>query len=74
MTPHLAGIGVSPGIVSGPVAKLAPPPTLAAPGPVGDTETETAAATAALEAVAADLQDRSRRGRVRRRRASSRPR
>jgi phosphoenolpyruvate-protein phosphotransferase (PTS system enzyme I) len=61
MTRQLAGIGVSPGIASGPIAKLAPPPTLPAnPGPVADTDAELAAANAALEAVAADLEARSR--------------
>jgi phosphoenolpyruvate-protein phosphotransferase (PTS system enzyme I) len=57
---QLTGIGVSPGIVSGPVAKLAPAPTLpSSHAPVADTEAETEAASAALEAVAADLEARS---------------
>jgi phosphoenolpyruvate-protein phosphotransferase (PTS system enzyme I) len=60
-TRQLVGIGVSPGIASGPIAKLAPPPSLPAnPGPVADTAAELAAAHEALEAVAADLEARSR--------------
>jgi phosphotransferase system enzyme I (PtsI) len=62
MTRQLTGIGVSPGIVAGPVAKLAPAPTLPAqPAPVADPESETAAAAAALDAVAEDLQNRAKR-------------
>jgi phosphoenolpyruvate-protein phosphotransferase (PTS system enzyme I) len=62
MTGQLAGIGVSPGVVSGPVAKLAAAPTLPAePAPVADTGSESAAAAAALAAVAEDLQDRAKR-------------
>ncbi len=61
MSRPLSGIGVSPGIVSGPVAKLAPAPTLPPnPGPVADPEAEITAAAGALEAVAADLEARSR--------------
>jgi phosphotransferase system enzyme I (PtsI) len=56
----LTGTGVSPGIATAPVARLAPPPAipaeLAAPA---DPATETRRARAAIEAVAADLETRS---------------
>ena len=62
MSGQLRGIGVSPGIVSGPVAKLTAPPTLPTSlAPATDIDSEMAAAESALGAVAADLQDRSRR-------------
>jgi phosphotransferase system enzyme I (PtsI) len=60
MTRSLTGIGVSPGLASGPVAKLAPAPTLPAnPPPVADTQAAITASVEALEAVATDLQARS---------------
>jgi phosphotransferase system enzyme I (PtsI) len=56
----LAGIGVSPGVAVGPVARVAPPPVvpadLAAPA---DPQAELARAAAALEAVAEDLDHRA---------------
>jgi phosphoenolpyruvate-protein phosphotransferase (PTS system enzyme I) len=55
----LRGIGVSPGTVGGPVARMAPPPALPPPVPVSDRDTEAARAVAALEAVAADLDRRA---------------
>lgn len=61
MTRLLAGIGVSPGIASGPVEWLAPPPTV--PEDLrssGDPATEIRAAGEALSAVADDLGSRSR--------------
>jgi phosphotransferase system enzyme I (PtsI) len=59
---QLVGIGVSPGVASGPVARLAPPPSLPRDGlTVTDPPGEIAAARSALEEVAADLEDRSSR-------------
>jgi phosphotransferase system enzyme I (PtsI) len=55
----LHGIGVSPGTVGGPVARMAPPPSLPPPGPVVDPAAETDRAVAALAAVAADLARRA---------------
>ncbi len=57
---QLMGIGVSPGIASGPVQRLAPP-VMAPEGavPAGDPLTEYKAATDAMEATAADLDARS---------------
>ncbi|NUV35382.1 phosphoenolpyruvate-utilizing N-terminal domain-containing protein, partial [Streptomyces sp. KAI-27] len=53
----LRGIGVGGGTASGPVARMAPPPALPAPRQVaaGELPAETAAARAALTAVAEDL-------------------
>ncbi|MFU2342953.1 phosphoenolpyruvate--protein phosphotransferase [Streptomyces albidoflavus] len=53
----LRGIGVGGGTASGPVARMAPPPALPAPREVaaGELPAETAAARAALTAVAEDL-------------------
>ncbi|MTD46005.1 phosphoenolpyruvate--protein phosphotransferase [Conexibacter sp. W3-3-2] len=54
------GLGVSAGIAVGPVARLAPGPQLPAhDAPVADTAAEARRATAALEAVAADLEARA---------------
>jgi phosphotransferase system enzyme I (PtsI) len=59
MPEPLAGIGVSPGVVAGPVARVAPPPDLPDDLPVpADPAAETARATAALDAVADDLERR----------------
>jgi phosphoenolpyruvate-protein phosphotransferase (PTS system enzyme I) len=55
----LRGIGVSPGTVGGPVAKMAPPPALPPPVPVADRDAEVARAVAALATVAADLDRRA---------------
>jgi phosphoenolpyruvate-protein phosphotransferase (PTS system enzyme I) len=55
----LRGIGVSPGTVGGPVARMAPPPALPPPVPVTDPEAEAVRAVAALAAVAADLDRRA---------------
>jgi phosphotransferase system enzyme I (PtsI) len=57
ITVELRGIGVSPGIATGPVAWLAPPPELPPPGPAGPGDAQ--AASAALEAVAAALEVRA---------------
>jgi phosphotransferase system enzyme I (PtsI) len=58
----MTGIGVSPGVAAAPVARLAPPPALPADtGPEPDTDAALAAARAALEAVAADLDARADR-------------
>jgi phosphotransferase system enzyme I (PtsI) len=60
MADLLAGIGVSPGVAAGPVARVAPPPQvpadLSAPA---DPAAETALATAALDGVADDLERRA---------------
>ena len=59
---EMTGIGVSPGVAAAPVARLAPPPALPADtGPERDTAAALAAARAALEAVAADLDARADR-------------
>ena len=58
----LQGAGVSPGVGAGPVRKLAgdvPEPPAGRHG--GDAETERDTALAALEAVAADLEERGER-------------
>ncbi|HYT38545.1 MAG TPA: phosphoenolpyruvate-utilizing N-terminal domain-containing protein, partial [Acidimicrobiia bacterium] len=57
---HLAGIGVSPGIASGPVEWLAPPPVVPNDlAPTGDPETEARVAGEAVAATADDLDARS---------------
>jgi phosphotransferase system enzyme I (PtsI) len=57
---HFRGIGVSPGRVAGPVALMAPRPRLPADRPdVADAEAEAAAALAALELTAEDLERRA---------------
>jgi phosphotransferase system enzyme I (PtsI) len=57
---HLAGIGVSPGIASGPVEWLAPPPVVPNDlAPAGDPATEARAAAEAVAATADDLDVRS---------------
>lgn len=61
MTRLLAGIGVSPGIASGPVEWLAPPPTVPKDLPgSGDPDLESRVAGEALAAVADDLESGSR--------------
>jgi phosphotransferase system enzyme I (PtsI) len=61
MSRQLTGIGVSPGIASGPVARLAPPPSVRPDQFVAtnDPLTEFKAAADAIEATAADLDARS---------------
>ncbi|MEU4575574.1 phosphoenolpyruvate--protein phosphotransferase [Nonomuraea sp. NPDC023979] len=56
---RLAGLGVSRGVVAGPVVRMAAPPVLPAPRPVGDAEAEGAVVAGALEAVAAGLRERA---------------
>src|SRR4051794_5432097 len=58
-TVELSGIGVSPGIATGPVARMAPPPTLGPPETAADPAAERASATAALEGVAGQLEARA---------------
>jgi len=54
------GLGVSSGVAVGPVARLAPGPRLPeVDAPVADVKAEVARATAALEAVAADIEGRA---------------
>ena len=56
----LSGIAVSPGVAAGPVAVMAPAWSLPeASGPIGANDQEAAAARAALEAVAGDLEARA---------------
>ncbi|MFH9352216.1 phosphoenolpyruvate--protein phosphotransferase [Kitasatospora sp. NPDC017646] len=55
----MRGIGVGSGSAAGPVARMAPAPTLPAPRPVTDPAAEAAAVRAALGAVAADLDERA---------------
>lgn len=63
MAAILSGIGVSAGVAVGPVAVMAPAPALPTEAaPVGDVDAESAAARAALLAVAADLDTRAARG------------
>ena len=57
---QLNGIGVSPGIASGPIAWLAPPPTVPDLPPAGDPDAESRAAGEAVGATADDLDARSR--------------
>src|SRR3954447_24692303 len=60
MADQLAGIGVSPGVVSGPVARVASPPTVPADLPAPpDAAAEADRAEDALEAVADDLDRRA---------------
>ncbi|MBO3732143.1 phosphoenolpyruvate--protein phosphotransferase [Glycomyces niveus] len=60
MTAEMTGIGVSPGAVYAPVARLAPVPAPPADtGPEPDPAAALARARAALEAVAADLDERA---------------
>ncbi|MGB9376536.1 MAG: phosphoenolpyruvate-utilizing N-terminal domain-containing protein, partial [Mycobacteriales bacterium] len=58
----LHGLGVSPGLVSGPVRRMGDQvPEPAADAEAGDADAELASATEALEAVAADLELRGER-------------
>jgi phosphotransferase system enzyme I (PtsI) len=53
------GLGVSPGVAAGPVARMAGRPELPPPAPVSDVDDEVARAAAALDAVAEDLGGRA---------------
>jgi phosphotransferase system enzyme I (PtsI) len=55
----LTGLGVSPGVAVGPVARMAGRPELPPPAPVSDVDGEVTRAAAALDAVASDLTDRA---------------
>src|SRR5687768_15552172 len=58
----ITGLGVSPGVVSGPVARMAAPLVVPpAEGVVTDVQTEVARALEALGAAAGDLQRRAAR-------------
>ena len=58
----LTGIGVSPGVAAGPVARMAPPPDVPPNTvPVAEAEAEAASALAALESVAVALEERAGR-------------
>jgi phosphotransferase system enzyme I (PtsI) len=62
MAETLSGIGVSPGVVAGPVAHMAAPPVVPTDAtPAGDPETENQAALAAMKSVAATLGERATR-------------
>ena len=62
MAPLLTGIGVSPGVATGQVARMAAPPVVPADsGPITDVEAEVVSVTAALEAAATDLDERAAR-------------
>jgi phosphotransferase system enzyme I (PtsI) len=60
MPEKLRGIGVSPGLAAGPVARMGPPPSLPAPRPVADPDKEVAVAVRALETVESGLRERAR--------------
>jgi phosphotransferase system enzyme I (PtsI) len=63
VTTTLQGIGVSHGLVAGPVAKLSRPPVLpATSAAIADADKELATAGEVLEEVAVDLEQRARRG------------
>jgi phosphotransferase system enzyme I (PtsI) len=62
MAETLSGIGVSPGVAAGPVAKMAAPPVVPTDAtPSGDPEAENQAAMGAMRAVAANLEERASR-------------
>jgi phosphoenolpyruvate-protein phosphotransferase (PTS system enzyme I) len=62
MAETLSGIGVSPGVAAGPVAKMAAPPVVPTDvQPAGDAETENQAAMNAMREVAAGLEERAAR-------------
>jgi phosphotransferase system enzyme I (PtsI) len=62
MAETLSGIGVSPGVAAGPVARMAAPPVVPTDAtPAGDPESEHQAALAAMQAVAASLEERAAR-------------
>ncbi len=59
MSEPLTGLGVSPGVAVGPVARMGGRPSLPAPTTRSDVDGEVARATTALEAVAKDLAARA---------------
>jgi phosphotransferase system enzyme I (PtsI) len=59
MPDHLRGIGVSPGLAAGPVARMGPPPSLPAPRTVTEPDAEAGVAVRALEAVESGLTARA---------------
>jgi phosphoenolpyruvate-protein phosphotransferase (PTS system enzyme I) len=59
MPDELRGIGVSPGLAAGPVARMSPPPALPEARTVADPDAETATATKALEDTENRLRDRA---------------
>jgi phosphotransferase system enzyme I (PtsI) len=62
MAETLTGIGVSPGVAAGPVARMAAPPVVPTDAtPSGDPEAENQAAMAAMQSVAATLEERASR-------------
>src|SRR4029453_1736714 len=62
MAETLSGIGVSPGVAAGPVAKMAAPPVVPTDvTPSGDAETENRAAMDAMRAVPPPLEERASR-------------
>ncbi|MFE5581371.1 phosphoenolpyruvate--protein phosphotransferase [Kitasatospora sp. NPDC056531] len=61
MTGPMRGIGVGTGSAAGPIARMAPVPSLPAPRTVADPAAEAAAVRAALGAVVADLEERAAR-------------
>jgi phosphotransferase system enzyme I (PtsI) len=62
MAETLNGIGVSPGVAAGPVAKMAPPPVVPTDAtPTGDPEAENQAALSAMTTVATILEERASR-------------
>ena len=62
MAETLSGIGVSPGVAAGPVARMAAPPVVPTDAtPSGNPEAENQAAMAAMKSVAATLEERAAR-------------
>ena len=59
MPETLGGIGVSPGLAAGPVARMSPPPSLPASRAVDDLEQEVAVAVDALRAAESRLRERA---------------
>jgi phosphoenolpyruvate-protein phosphotransferase (PTS system enzyme I) len=60
MAETLSGIGVSPGVAAGPVARMAPPPVVPTDAtPSGGPEAENQAAMAAMRSVAVTLEQRA---------------
>ncbi len=59
MPESLRGIGVSPGLAAGLIARMGPPPSLPAPRQVADADKEVAVAVSALETVESGLRERA---------------
>jgi phosphotransferase system enzyme I (PtsI) len=59
MPDTLRGIGVSPGLAAGPVARMSPPPSLPERRAVADSEREVAVAADALRAAESRLRERA---------------